>query len=98
MTFMPINWVSQPHLPVEDYQRQGIRKEGGEKKHVSDQRMQIEIIILSNKRVIVDSNLPTILGFPQTYDSERALNTPFSHHHSTHAKSTHTSATNPPAR
>ena len=97
MTSMP-NWASQPHIPVEDYQGQGNHKRGRRGEQVSDQRMQTEIIMLSNKRAIADSNLPKFLGFPRIYDSERALNTPFPHHHSTHAKCTHTSATNPPAR
>ena len=91
------NWASQPHIPVEDYQEQGNQKSGRRGEQVLVQRMHTESIILSNRRVIADFNPPTLPKCLK-HSTGKDLSTPIPHNHNTHANSTHTTATNPPAR
>ena len=75
---------------MEDYQGLGNQKRGRRGEQVLDQRMHTESIILSNRKVIADSNSPTIPEY-SNIPLGRISQTPIPHHHNTHAKSTHTS-------
>ena len=77
MTSMPQNWASQPHIPLEDYQRQGNQKRGRRGEQVIDQGRHKESIILSNKKGDSRFQLPDNTRVLKHTTGKDLSNTPF---------------------